>query len=386
MRLLFAIKGLAGASGGAERVFCSITSELAARGHNVIVVTFDRHSERSFYALDARIRCIELAIGDATQPATLGETLRRIGALRRVLRRERPEVAIGFMHSMFVPLAFAATGTATPVVGSEHIVPDHYRDRPLQFFLLMLAAPFLSRMTVLSEDIRKRYPWIVHRRMHVMPNPVAAATAFATESKPADKSAASHVILSVGRLDPQKDHATLIKAFARLANRHPDWRLCIFGEGALRPELEHLIRRLDLTARVELPGVTREIGREYRRAEIFALASRYESFGLATAEAMAHGVTAVGFADCPGTNELIRDNDTGVLVKPSTDRTKALSEALDALISDPIRRRQLGTAAQTAIDARFSLTHVATLWEELLQPLLSSNRIRSTPKTDSGGT
>lgn len=363
MKLLFAIKGLNSAVGGAERVLCTVCSELAVRGHDVTIVTFDRPGGQSFYPLDARVRRIDLGIGDSTGNARLGETLCRVAALRRLAMEERPEVAVGFMHSMFVPLAFALAGTSIPVLGSEHIVPEHYWTRPLQYALLIAASPLLSKVTVLSEAIRIRYPSAIRKRMIAVPNPVVPAIGQGDPS--AGK--ARYVLLSVGRLDVQKDHGTLLRAFARIASEHPDWELRIIGDGPLRRELESLACDLGLEERVRMPGVTCEIGAEYRAADAFVIPSRYEAFGLVTAEAMSYGLPVVGFADCPGTNELIQEGSTGLLAAAGADRAASLAQELERLLSDPDLRRQLGRAGKLAIARSFSAQHVCDLWERLLE-------------------
>jgi glycosyltransferase involved in cell wall biosynthesis len=360
VKLLLCIKQLHAAAGGAERVFCTLSSELASRGHSVTVISFDAPHQAPFYGLDPRVRRASLAIGDASRSAGIVETLRRMAALRAFVRSEQPDVVVGFMHSMFVPLALALWGTRIPIIGSEHIVPEHYASRPLQYLLLVLTAPLLTAMTVLSEAIRQRYPGCLRRRMQVVPNPVHVVDT----SVPASADSANPVLLSVGRLDVQKDHATLLRAFAQLSL--PSWQLRIVGDGPLRVELTQLAATLGVSSRVSMPGVTQEIDSEYRRAQAFVLSSRYESFGLATAEAMSHGLPVVGFADCPGTNELISNGQTGLLVDPGSDRVSALAGALRTLLADATLRRRLGDAGRRAIGDRFSMARVGDVWERLL--------------------
>jgi glycosyltransferase involved in cell wall biosynthesis len=362
MKLLFAIKRLHSAVGGAERVLCTVCSELAMRGHDVAIVTFDPPGGQPFYSLAARVRRIDLGIGDVTRNARVDETLHRMRVLRRVVMEENPQVAVGFMHSLFVPLAFALAGTSIPVLGSEHIVPEHYRTRPLQYALLIAASPFLTKVTVLSDAIRGRYPAPIRKRMIVMPNPVVPAIDQAGSGAKKTR----YVLLNVGRLDAQKDHATLLRAFARIATAYPDWELRIIGNGPLRRELEILVHDLGLEERVRMPGVKSDIGVEYCAADAFVISSRYEAFGLVTAEAMSYGLPAVGFADCPGTNELIQDGSTGLLAAAGPDRTMSLSHELERVMSDPDLRRRLGIAAKSAIGRRFSAEHVCNLWESLL--------------------
>ena len=365
MKLLFAIKRLNSDVGGAERVLCTVCSELAMRGHDVAIVTFDPPDGQSFYALAARVRRIDLGIGDVARNARVDETLHRIRVLRRVVMEENPQVAVGFMHSLFVPLAFALAGTSIPVLGSEHIVPEHYRTRPLQYALLISASPFLTKVTVLSEAIRGRYPAPIRKRMIVMPNPVVPAI----DQAGSGAKKARYVLLNVGRLDEQKDHATLLRAFARIASAYPDWELRIIGDGPLRRELEILVHDLGLEERVRMPGVKADIEVEYCAADAFVISSRYEAFGLVTAEAMSHGLPAVGFADCPGTNELIQDGSTGLLAAAGPDRAVSLARQLERLVSDPALRRQLGGAGKLAIDQSYSAEHVSDLWERLLADL-----------------
>jgi len=363
MKLLFSIKGLISAVGGAERVLCTVCSELVKRGHDVAIVTFDRPGGQPFYSLDGLVRRIDLGIGNPAHRARLSETLCRMRALRQIAMEEKPHVAIGFMHSMFVPLAFALAGTGIPVVGSEHIVPEHYRKRPLQYALLVAASSFLAKMTVLSEAIRSRYPAPIRERMIVIPNPVSPAVG----RNGSEACKPCHILLNVGRLDAQKDQATLLRAFAYLAKDYPDWELRIIGDGPLRGELETLAQELGLEGRVHMPGIKSDIEVEYCLADAFVISSRYEAFGLVTAEAMSYGLPTIGFADCPGTNELIQDGSTGLLAAGGPDRALSLSRELARVMASPDLRRHLGVAAKTAIGQRFSAQHVCSLWESLLE-------------------
>jgi len=365
VKILFAIKTLDSIAGGAERVLSIVASGLVDRGHEVSIVTFDQPGGRPFYHLDPRIRKIDLAVGEPSNRTKFIEALLRIKALREFAQAERPDAAIGFMHSIYVPMAFALLGTGIIALGSEHIVPEHYRSRRLEYALLLFSAPFLSGMTVLSEQTQLRYPAIVRRRMTVMPNPVDLSLKdlqISTDMK-------TCTLLSVGRLDEQKDHESLIRAFRSIAFEYPEWQLRIIGDGPLRPHLEELVAALDLRDRVHLPGKISEIGNEYRAAEIFVIPSRYESFGLVTAEAMSIGLPVVGFADCPGTNELIDSGRTGLLVEPGEDRVASLASSLSSLMADSAARRVFGARARAAMDGRYSPNRICDEWEKLLNYL-----------------
>jgi glycosyltransferase involved in cell wall biosynthesis len=363
LRLLFVIKSLAARGGGAERVLAEITAGLAERGHAVTIASFDRPDVEIFYKFHPKVAVVALGLGEGGRHTRLAEAPARIAGIRRLLHELRPDVAVGFMHSAFVLLALAAIGTGVPVIASEHIVYGHYAQRPLDRLMLRLVAPLFSAITTISEDMRRDFPAPLRRRMVIMPNPVRAGSGTVAEVA----RDGAKTLLAVGRLEEQKDQATLIAAFALLAAKFPDWRLRIVGAGVLRPALESQIRELGLADRVELPGAIPAIDAEYRNAQLLAVPSHYESFGLVTAEALAHGLPVVGFADCPGTNELIEDGVNGVLVEGS-DRLAALAAGLARLMGSAEERARLAAAAPASI-AQFAPEPIIERWEALLRDL-----------------
>jgi glycosyltransferase involved in cell wall biosynthesis len=361
MRLLFAIKSLAAAGGGAERVLCEVCSGLAERGHQVSIVSYDPPGAPSFYPLDSRVRRLALPIGKAAESTSLSETLARLPALRRLAREERPDAAIGFMHSIYVPMALALAGTGVPLLASEHIVYRHFESRPLERLLLNLVPPLLAGITTISAAARATFPRRIAERTTVIPNPVSVDPAARADPV----GGARKTLLSVGRLEEQKDHRTLIAAFARIAGEFPDWDLRIVGEGSLRAPLEAQVQAAELTDRVAMPGTMADIADEYGTAQLFAMPSTYESFGLATAEALAHGLPAIGFADCPGTNELIRSGENGLLVE-GPDRPLALAQGLREAMKSPALCAEWAKAAPQSV-SMYRLADVLNAWEELLR-------------------
>jgi glycosyltransferase involved in cell wall biosynthesis len=359
MKLLFGIKRLENMAGGAERVILQITGELASRGYDVTLLSFDRKGAKSFYPLSQSVHWVQLGVGDSAKRAGFMETMKRIFSLRKVVKAIDADIVIPFQHSFFVPMVIAMTGMKAPIIASEHIVPDHYRNRPLEYALLTVTGLVCKKITVLSDAIIAMYPKCLQSRMVAMPNPVEQA------KKRADVIGGERrTLLSVGRLDPQKDQKTLIEAFAKIANQCPDWDLKIIGEGKLRPDLESQIVSLNLSDRISLPGVTQDIMGEYASAQCFVLASLYEAFGLATAEAMSAGLPVIGFADCAGTNELIQDEMNGLLVKIKNDegRADALAECLVGILGNPDLRYNLGQAGQSYIQS-FSTQKIVDKWE-----------------------
>lgn len=367
MKLLFAIKTLNKTHGGAERVLCQVSSGLSAKNHDVSVLTFDQAEGSSFYPLNENIERLYISVGDVTQRSGFISTLKRMLAARRAVIKAKPEAVIAFMHSMFIPLSFALIGTGIPVIASEHIVPDYYRKRRAEFVLLILSSFFTKRITVLSEKVKALYPRLVQKRMAVMPNPVIQTDENADVMA---KNLKTKTILNVGRLDPQKDQETLINAFAQLAESHPDWNLKIIGDGALKPDLERLIKKHKLEDRIHLAGTTADIGAAYKHAQIFAMSSRFEAFGLVSVEAMSYGVPPIGFADCAGTNEVITHNQNGLLVS-GDNRVQNFAQGLETLIKTPELRQKLGRQAKESAKA-YKPEIIVDQWQDFIKDTLKS--------------
>jgi glycosyltransferase involved in cell wall biosynthesis len=376
MKIFFAIKSLDNISGGAERVLADVTHGLAERGYDVSVLTCDPYYASSFYSLHPNVTLINLGIGKSAKKATLRETLHRVIALRRYFVQNNPDVVIGFMHSMYIPLGIALAGTKVPLIASEHIVFEHYKHRPIEYLLLQLTPYLTKKMTVISEKVRSGFNSHLKKHMTVIPNPVCIPVECRADVVGLSFSRKS--VLSVGRLSPQKDHKTLIDAFALLADDFPEWDLRIVGEGELRSELEGKITMLKLQERIELVGTKQKVSEEYFRAQLFVMPSLYESFGLATAEALAHGLPVLGFADCPGTNELIKHEKNGILVQ-GADRVTCLADGLRRLMSAPNLRQLFGNAGPNSM-AEFSKESICHVWEELLRTYAQNASMRDAAK------
>ena len=364
--IVFCIKRMAGVAGGAERVLADVANGLADRGWRVTVLTFDPPEANSFYPLSAKVATLGLGKGAVRGKTGHPNISLQIFYLRTVLAKLNPDLAVGFLISMYVPLAFALIGSGIPVWASEHIVRQHYRNRRLQYLLIGIVSLFVARVTFLSPSIADAYAIVAKRKKIVIPNPVAPASC---QAAPANGSAGK-IILNVGRLVDFKDHRTLIQAFARLAPDFPEWTLRILGEGELRETLERLVEDLGLDDRVQMPGATGRIGAEYGAAKIFAIASIYEGFGLVTAEASSHGLPCIGFVDCPGTNDIITDGENGILVS-TDDRVGNLAQGLRQMMTDGALRERMGRKGIENM-TRYKLEKVLDRWEEGITPCLSS--------------
>jgi len=167
------------------------------------------------------------------------------------------------------------------------------------------------------------------------------------------------VILSVCRLVEKKGVDTLFEALARLP-AGLDWKLVQVGSGPLRKKLERLSDSLKISGKIEWRGslTQDQLLIEYRKADLFALASRIARDGdrdgvpNVIAEAQSQGLACVA-TRVSAIPELVRDGATGLLV--GENDPDALARALGELIVDPARRRSLGMAGQARVREKFML-------------------------------
>lgn len=141
----------------------------------------------------------------------------------------------------------------------------------------------------------------------------------------------SRIILSIGRLEPEKNYAKLIKVFAGILRVHNDTLLLIVGSGSERERLVNLARTLGIEKSVILVPWARDVVSYYKTSDIYVQPSLYEGWGLAVIEAMSSGLPVV-MTDVGCAGEVVRNGETGIVVP--VDDEDALSSALLRLLED----------------------------------------------------
>jgi glycosyltransferase involved in cell wall biosynthesis len=202
-----------------------------------------------------------------------------------------------------------------------------------------------------AEDlIRAGVP---RRLVHTVYNPVVSEQLLEDSKKPCDhpwlNADLIPTILAVGRLEPQKDYATLIRAFSLLEPKH-NARLLILGEGSLRTELQALVDTLGLSEQVQLAGFVSNPYAYMSRAAVFAMSSRWEGLPTVLIEALACGTEVVS-TDCPsGPSEILEGGKWGLLVPCGSP------EALAAAMLKSLREGSIYRKDKSERLAAFSTT------------------------------
>ncbi len=366
MNIVFCIKKLADAAGGAERVLVDVANGLASRGHQVQVLSFDEQGQLPFYEFSELVSFTPLGVSGGGPFSFVIRHLK----MKKFASDLNSDVIFGFLPSIYIILSYLFWLTPQKFIACEHITRAWYKRRQMRYVAVVIAALLSSKISFLSVGIAREYLGIPKGRKIILPNPVRA---FNKQAKVMGKGKQSYTILNVGRLVEFKDQAILIRAFAKLVAEFPKWRLKIIGKGALKPDLEALIKHLDLNDVVKMIDFSGDIEGDYASADLFVIPSRYEGFGLVTAEASSCGLPCVGFSDAPGTNSIIRHGENGILIIHSGDKLEALTSALRRLMDNPKEMQRLGKNGLSR-PSWFELEAVLDHWEETISSCIGKNR------------
>jgi glycosyltransferase involved in cell wall biosynthesis len=268
-------------------------------------------------------------------------------AFVRYLRRERPEALLSTLeHANLLALwaaALARTGVRVVLREANVLLPRGQLDGLRGAALRVLMRRFYgsaSAVVAVSKSVEESLAsalGLPARKLRTIYNPVVTAELLQKASAPLEDPwfapGAPPVVLGVGRLVPQKDFATLLRAFAELRALRPA-RLVILGEGSERAGLEALAKSLGVSADVRLPGFDHNPFRYMSRAALFVLSSIYEGLPGALIQAMACGCRVIS-TDCPGGSREVLGGGSGILV-PARD-AHAIAVASATLLDDAAR-------------------------------------------------
>jgi GalNAc-alpha-(1->4)-GalNAc-alpha-(1->3)-diNAcBac-PP-undecaprenol alpha-1,4-N-acetyl-D-galactosaminyltransferase len=344
-------------------VMTLLANHWVEQGHEVtLMTTYGRYVEPAF-ALNPKVDL--RGPGGGREREARGR-LRRLLALRRVMREGEFDGAIAFLPNVNVAAIVARVGLRLPLVVGERTYPPAMPLSPARELARRGLYRFADAVVMQTHDGAR---WLAEQipsaRGEVIANPVCwpIPEAAPSISPSAFVPTGLRMLLSVGRLAPEKRLDLLLEAFAYVGEEARDWRLVIAGEGPLRAALEELVERLGLVGRVSMPGQIGNVAEWFGRAEAFALTSSFEGYPNALLEAAASGVPVAAIDCLTGVRELVAQGVNGVLAPRDSDA---------ASFAAALRSVLLGTwpgalSHATEIRERHALWRVADQWLACLQ-------------------
>lgn len=348
--------------GGAQRVISVVSSQLSGFGHDVSVIVYKKNENE--YPIDSRVRLDYLAQSEEQYDRI--SSIGRVVLLRRLLKKIRPDVAVGFLeggYGMFVSsIGLRFKKVASARINPRYILEEGGSRGALNKIWFKHADAVVMQTASQMKLLPKRCGW---KNCTVIPNPVSESALKCPEH---DFSRPFSRIVMVGRLNEQKDYPMAIEAMSLVHEKIPDIRLDIYGEGEQRAFLANKISELGLDGVVCLKGWTQDAMAEYENSDLYLMCSRYEGLPNALMEAMACGLVCIS-TDCEtGPSDLISDGRNGFLI-PVGD-ARRLAEMISFIAGLTAKERAaMGAEAKATISASYSSQAIGRRWEALLEGL-----------------
>ena len=346
MRMGVLCETISRGKGGMERIAANLASHLAARGHEAHLL-FKGPEPVPAYPVEPSVRPMMV---ERQPDASL------VRALAGEMARARLDAVYVFYpnHRLAIYLA-AARLAGCPAVVQECTNPERAIHTNWRSGRQPAELSTVEREALLAQAHRVRFvlpPYVASVPPVVRATAAGFANAVAAAPRPArfhDDGAPWTSIVVMGGTKANKNCVVFLEAFAAVAGEFPEWRVVLTGAPPTTPNeyystLEALARRDALSGRVELTGAVADVDSVYEASSLHVIASLSEGCPTCVLEAMAHGVPTLALAESTGTNQLVRDGETGVLARGVTMR-EAFEDGLRRLLPDRERLRRFGRAA-----------------------------------------
>lgn len=345
-------------SGGTERVAVQLANALLEDGtYDICFVSLTEQQEKPFYPLKSEINRYRLGRkwinpGPGYLPV--------IGKLRRFLKEQQIDIIIDIDIVLDVLSIPAAKRLKTKVVSWEHFTADFEFSVLYRKMILKYSVKRSDYVVVLTDGDLEEYRNRLGRKNAIrrIYNPVAYQWKKETELEQ------KKIILTVGRLVPEKGMEYIKKVSGEILQRYPEWQWVVLGEGVERENLEQFIIENNLQNRFVLKGNVENVDEYLQQASIFVITSKYEGLGLSMLEARAMKVPCVSFDVKMGPRELIHNGLDGYLVIPFD--CEDMIKKIETLINDSKLRKQFAEKAFLHMN-EFRVQKIKEQWKEIFE-------------------
>ena len=347
-------------SGGTERVAVQLANALREDpAYEICFISLTEQQKTPFYPLHPEINRYHL--GEKWINPGPGY-LPLIGKLRKLLKNLQIDIIIDIDIVLDVLAIPAVRGMKTKVVSWEHFTADFELSVLYRKIILRYSVKRSDYVVVLTDGDLKEYRERLGRKHKIcrIYNPVAYQLEKETESEK------KKIILTVGRLAPEKGMEYIKKVSIQILERYPEWQWILLGDGAERSNLEQFIIENNLENRLILKGNVENVDEYLQQASMLVVTSYYEGLGLSMLEARAMKVPCVSFDVKMGPRELIHHGIDGYLVQPFD--CNEMIEKIEILINNPELRSQFAEKAYLHMD-EFGLEKITKQWKEILELL-----------------
>lgn len=353
MKIVFITPGMT--YGGAERVISLLSNEWVNKGHSVeLIITGDNRNIA--YELSDKIN-VEFLSGLRKVKLPHLDFIRRI---RAKVVSYSPDAAIAFMNDTCAYTALSLLGTNIPVFYSERNDPNKVNQRIIDKLYRRIVECSVKGIVFQTDGARACYSQKLQKKSIVILNPIN------TDHIPQWKYTETRKeVVSVGRLNPQKNQKLLIDAFKIFNKRYPEYVLKIYGSGELKDDLISYTKKNNLMDSVKFMGNSSDVLNEIKTASLFVLSSDYEGLPNALIEAMVMGMPCISTDCSPGGARMLIESGVNGIITPCGNSEVLAKEMMNA-VADEKHSIILGENA-AGLKQNVSIENIANKWIRFLE-------------------
>lgn len=315
------------AKGGAQRVIVNLAENLVQKGYPVTIVTTGKGEQE--YAISDKVNRVYSDItGEEISSSRIRNFVARFRKLRNIWRQEKAGIIVAFIGKNNFMALLTAWGLRIPVITSVRGEPTEEYYNGILRFLSKTLMGFSEGLILQTPDAREYFPKWIQKKSIILQNPLNPD--FIDEYYTGER---NKEIVSVGRLDSNKNQKLIIDAFCRIAEEFPEVNLILYGEGEDREMLKSYANGTKYAGQIFLPGAIQDVKQRIQKSEIFVLSSNTEGMPNCLLEAMALGVPSIS-TDCPcgGPRMLMEGKENGILVP--VGEAEPMADAMKRLLTD----------------------------------------------------
>ena len=341
---------------GPERVISELVNEWQKKGYQIVVILTRSELGNQRYSINDSIEIIKV---DAHRKGGILSRFNEARGVRKIIKQHPDAVCISLLVSTSFSLAIGALGLKNRVILSERNDPNQVPFTKLQRIMRNLSLELADACVFQTNDAKEYFSKRIQNKGTIIFNPINPnlPEIYSGERK--------KEIVAVGRLAKQKNFLLLIKAFASVAKKHPDYKLYIYGEGPERDKLEAEVLKLGLQQNVFMPGFSNNVYNKMIDSTAYVSSSDYEGMSNSMLEALAMGVPTI-CTDCPigGARTVIENGINGVLTP--VGECDPLTSAILKVIEDESFRIRLSNNAYM-IREKLNINDISEQWIKIFE-------------------
>ncbi len=351
--------------GGTEQLITNLANEFIKDYEITIVTNINCPCE---YKLNSKIKYICLDKKNKKNEQFFSKiftkfSLARSKKLKQVITKEQPNLILAVLPEPTIrALSLKKFFPQIPIIISIRNHPKKEYNFPFLKLIRNYYYKNADKIIIQNQSYSKYLKQQVQEKIEVIPNFLSPE--FITDEKNTKK---EKVIITVSRLEKQKNISLLIDSFANLNPKFSSYKLYICGEGSLKNKLQKQVKRLNLEDRVFLKGRVASAKEELKKASLFVLPSNYEGMPNILLEAMSLSLPVIATLSTETIQTIIKNDINGIII-PKNNKKK-LTEKMEFLLSHPDIAEKMGQEAKK-VKVIYHKNNVIDKWYAVLEKYL----------------